>query len=137
MCADLLLSGFRAFLTDQNCPYDVAVEASRRLVRVQVKSTRRPRTIPQRVSHNAGYLFHARRAGKGGRRRYGVEEFDVLGLVALDSRQIAYMPIASAPTTVMFRAHDNAGPIGPNGGGKPGRVFADYPFTRALEALPC
>ena len=33
VCADLLLSGYRAFLADQNCPYDVAVEYLCRLTK--------------------------------------------------------------------------------------------------------
>lgn len=134
VCADLLLAGRRAFLTDQNCPYDVAVEASGRLVRIQVKATRQPRTIPQRTTnHRAGYLFQIRRGGKGGQRRYGVTEFDMVALVALDARRIAYMPIAGAPSTVIFRAHDD--PTHPRHGGKCGRVFDNYPFAVALGAI--
>lgn len=133
VCADLLLAGLRAFLTDQNCPYDVAVEHERRLIRVQVKSTRSPRTIPQRVGHHAGYIFHVRRAGKGGLRQYETGEFDLYALVALDTRRIAYLLPDEVPTSVMFRAHDDPGPRGPYR--RAGRVFDAFPFSRALAAL--
>jgi hypothetical protein len=92
-CADLLLSGYRAFLADQNCPYDVAVEHDGRLVRLQVKGTRKPRPAPS-GANSESYVFHVRRAGKGGRRRYGPGEFDVLALVALDIRRVAYLGIS-------------------------------------------
>lgn len=122
VCADLLLLGWRAFLADQNCPYDVAVEVRRRLVRVQVKSTRHPRPIPQRAVNTPGYLFHVRRAGKGGRRTYGPAEFDLLALVGLDIRRIAYMPPSGLATVVHIRPP----------GVRSGRHFDDYPFDRAL-----
>ena len=66
VCADLLMQGYRAFLADQNCPYDVAVDVGDRLIRVQVKATRAPKAVPQRVGHFPAYQWHVRRAGKGG-----------------------------------------------------------------------
>lgn len=125
VCADLLLDGWRAFLADQNCPYDVAVEIGGRLVRVQVKATRQQRAIPQRATHVPAYMWHVRRAGKGGRRTYAVDEFDLLALVALDIRRIAYLPPSAHRQTVHIR------PPGAPGG----KHFDDYPFRSALEAL--
>jgi len=100
VCADLLLAGYNAFLTDQNCPYDVALEVDSRLVRVQVKTTRRERAIPQREKHTPAYLFHTRRCGKGGRRAYNETDFDVLALVALDIRAIAYLRLSETRQTI-------------------------------------
>lgn len=125
VCADLLLAGWNAFLTDQNCPYDVAVDIDGRLVRVQVKATRQPRAIPQRTHHVAGYMWHVRRAGKGGARLYRGDEFDLLALVALDVRRIAYLPPSLRAQTVHIR---------PEGVAR-GKHFADYPFAAALRAL--
>lgn len=90
--ADLILQGYRAYLTDQGLPYDVVVDIDGRLLRVQVKATREQRPVPQRVAFTPGYLFHVRRAGKGGKRSYAGTEFDLLAFVALDIRTIAYMP---------------------------------------------
>ena len=125
VCADLLLDGWRAFLADQNCPYDVAVEIGGRLVRVQVKSTRQQRAIPQRAEHIPAYMWHVRRAGKGGRRVYGSDEFDLLALVALDIRRIAYLPPSEHRQTIHIR------PPGAPGG----KQFDDFSFRSALEAL--
>lgn len=68
--ADLILSGYRAYLSDQGLPYDVVIDASGVLLRLQVKSTRGYKAVPQRRNYIPGYLFHTRRAGKGGKRLY-------------------------------------------------------------------
>ena len=125
VCADLLMLGFNAFLADQNCAYDVAVDIAGRLVRVQVKATRQQRSIPQRAEHVPAYMWHVRRAGKGGRRVYGSGEFDLLALVALDIGRIAYLPPSLQRQTVHIRPPGAAG----------GKQFDDYPFRSALEAL--
>lgn len=90
--ADLILQGYRAYLTDQGLPYDVVIDLDGRLIRMQVKATREQRPVPQRVSFTPGYLFHVRRTGKGNRRVYDQNAFDLLAFVALDIRKIAYMP---------------------------------------------
>lgn len=134
VCADLLLQGYRAFLADQNCAYDVAVDVAGRLVRVQVKATRGARALPQRVGHYPAYMWHVRRAGKGGRRVYGLDEFDLLALVALDCRRIAYLPPSDHRQTVHIRTHDD--PAAPAHGGKSGKTFDQFPFSAALRGLP-
>jgi hypothetical protein len=93
--ADLILLGRRAYLSDQGLPYDVVVDIDGRLIRLQVKATRKPKPIPQRAVREAAYMFHTRRGGKGGQRRYSAIHFDMLALVALDIRQIAYMAFTS------------------------------------------
>ena len=100
VCADLLLQGYNAFLTDQNCPYDIALEVNGRLIRMQVKTTRKERLVPQRAVRTPAYLFHIRRCGKGGRRSYNETDFDVMALVALDIKQIAYIKLSEAKQTV-------------------------------------
>ena len=125
VCADLILSGWTAFLTDQNCAYDVAVDVGGRLIRVQVKATRCQRSIPQRVTHIPAYMWHVRRAGKGGVRVYGEDEFDVLALVAVDIREIAYLPPSSTKQTIHIR------PPGARGG----KQFVDYPFQKIVEDI--
>lgn len=130
VCAELLLSGHRAFLADQNCPYDVAVDASGRLVRLQVKATRGPRSLPGR---QGAYMWNVRRAGKGGARVYRVGEFDILALVALDSRRIAYLAPSQHKQTVHIRAHDNPGPTWARGA--PGKTFGQHPFSSAVAEV--
>ena len=43
VCYDLLLKGYNAFLSDQGLPYDIIVDLGSRILRVQVKGTRRPK----------------------------------------------------------------------------------------------
>lgn len=123
--ADLILGGWRAFMADQNCPFDVAVEVEGRLVRVQVKSTRKQRSIPQRVEHIPAYLFHVRRSGKGGIRVYEDGAFDILALVALDIKRVAYLPPSAMKQTIHIR------PPGTRGG----KQFDSLPFDTALASI--
>ena len=90
--ADLILSGYRAYLTEQGLPYDVVIDFEGNLYRVQVKASRCAKRIPQRATVAKGYLYNVRRAGKGGRRQYADNEFDIVALVAMDLRIVAYLP---------------------------------------------
>lgn len=133
VCADLLMLGYRAFLADQNCPYDVAVDIGGRLIRVQVKSTRKAKALPQRVGHFPAYMWNVRRAGKGGARVYADGEFDLLACVALDVRKVAYLPPSMHCQTVHIRTHDDPNP--PAHGGKAGKTFSQFPFQAAMREV--
>lgn len=130
VCADLLLQGYAAFLSDQICAYDIALDVACRLVRVQVKSTRGPRAIPQRAGHFPAYMWHVRRAGKNGARLYDTGAFDMLALVALDTRQIAYMPMYMLKQTIHIRPDDSRPTVN-----KTGKYFSDFAFAPALAAV--
>ena len=90
VCCDLLLKGYNAFLSDQGLPYDIIVDLGSRIVRVQVKGTRRPKNPLPGHRLSDGYFFHIRRTGKRGTRIYGDNEFNMYALVALDIHAIAY-----------------------------------------------
>ena len=124
VCADLLLLGHRAFMTDQFCPYDVAVELGGRLVRIQVKATREVRPLEQYRTAVSAYQWHVRRTGRQGLRVYGVDEFDLLALVALDIKRVAYLTPSQHKQTVHIR---------PPGTG--GKQFDDFTFEQALKGL--
>lgn len=130
VAADLLLKGYNAFLADQCCAYDVAVDIQGRLVRVQVKSTRFPKPIPNNPKARPAYMWNVRRSGKAGARQYQAGAFDMLALVALDSQQIAYLPPSFQVTTVHIRNHEDSAP--PIHGGKTGKTFAQFPFEKAV-----
>lgn len=133
VCADLLLLGYRAFLADQNCPYDVAVEQAGRLIRIQVKSTRQAKPLRQRPGSAPCYQFHCRRAGKAGRRSYSDNDFDVLALVGIDCRIIAYALLSDTPSgTVYLRP---SGVESQHGNGRRAAIDG-YPFAAVLERLP-
>ena len=103
VCADLTLRGYRAFLSDQGLPYDVLIELGGSILRIQVKGTAFCRNInaagrPPRLA----YSFSVRRNGKNGRTRLSNTDCDLVALVALDIRQIAYMRIAGVGQTVQL-----------------------------------
>jgi hypothetical protein len=95
--ADLILSGYRAYLTEQGLPYDVVIDHQGTLFRVQVKASRAPKKMPQ-GGVGTGYLYNVRKAGKRGRRAYPDSEFEIVALVAIDLRIIAYLPFAGLQT---------------------------------------
>jgi hypothetical protein len=104
VCADLILGGFIAFPGEQGLCFDVVVEVGQRLAKVQVKTTRSLRSIPQRSKHHPGYLFHVKRMGKNGAKRYATGEVDIFALVALDSREIGYLAAVDVKQTMIFRS---------------------------------
>lgn len=126
VCAELLLLGYRAFLTDQTCSYDIAVDLDHRLVRIQVKATRELKATPQRKAHVPAYLWHVRRVGRSGTKRYEDNAYDLLALVALDIRRIAFLP----PEMKLQCIH-----ILPPGGRGRGKRFEDFPFAAAASRL--
>jgi len=104
VCADLILRGHTAFLSEQGLPFDVIADVGGRLLRIQVKTTRGPRTIPQRANHTAGYLFHIKRCGKGGAQTYGAGDVDIFAMVALDTRDMGFISAAKVRQTMIFRS---------------------------------
>lgn len=109
VCADLILHGHIAFPSEQGLPYDVVADIGGKLYRVQVKTTRATRQVPQRKEHVTGYLFHVGKCGKGGFGSYGVNDVDLFALVAIDTRTIAYLPPSGIRRTMIFRAPQNEG----------------------------
>ena len=89
VCCDLIIQGFNAFLADQGLPFDVLVEKNGILKRIQVKTT--TKLIDSSKSKRI-YRFGTRRA-KGGISRVREAEVDYFAFVALDIKQIAYIPI--------------------------------------------
>ena len=132
VCADLIMQGYRAFLSDQGLPYDILVDVNGAFVRVQVKATRRPKNPSPRDQVSKGYFFSLRRAGKGGRRRYPVNAFDVYALVAMDRQAIAYLaPEDCQHQSIALRVpgqrYCQNGPLS--------REFGGATFKRALQLL--
>lgn len=109
VCADLILKGHVAFPSEQGLPYDVVADICGRLYRVQVKTTRGLRAVPQRRDYMTGYLFHVGKCGKGGFKSYGESDADLFALVALDTKTISYLPAAEIKRTMIFRAPQNEG----------------------------
>ena len=60
VCADLIMKGFIAFPSEQGLPYDVLLDNGDKLLRVQVKTTEKYRSIPQRNVDAKAYIFKYR-----------------------------------------------------------------------------
>ena len=132
VCADLLMRGYSAFLSDQGLPYDVIINLADRLVRVQVKATSKPKNPMPTTRVSDGYFFHVRRAGRGGERVYGSDEFDLFALVALDIRRIAYFAhVDLGLQTICLRVPG----VKYGASGRMVRRFEDGQLGRALERL--
>lgn len=102
VCADLILHGYGAFLSDQGLPFDVVADINGRLMKIQVKTTRKPMAVPQRAVRTDKYLFHVRRCGKGGRMSYQDGDIDLFALVAIDTKAIAYLHPSQVKQTMFF-----------------------------------
>ena len=110
VCADLILQGHIAFPSEQGLPFDVVLNHSGKLLKVQVKTTRSPKHIPQRKSDIPAYIFHIGINGKGAsRKKYDSKQVDIFALVALDSQRIAYLPFFDTQTTMNFRVPELRG----------------------------
>jgi len=113
VCADLILSGYVAFPSEQGLPFDVVLDLDGKLLKVQVKTTRESKHIPQRKTDVPAYVFHIGVNGgsKGSSRRikYNKSDVDIFALVALDSKRIAYLPYFNTQTTMNFRVPEQRG----------------------------
>ena len=105
VCADLLMQGVPAFLSDQGMPFDVIAPVGDRLIRIQVKATLQPKSIVPKnggkTHRSHGYQFHVRRRGRDGKgSRLSDMHCDIVALVALDVRAVAYLPVNLCSQTV-------------------------------------
>lgn len=102
-CADLILKGFVAFPSEQGLPFDVVMDNGKKLLRVQVKTTLKPKVIPQRSSDSVAYIFNIKRHGKNGIQRYGNNDIDLFALVCLDTMKVGYLIADYMPATINIR----------------------------------
>jgi hypothetical protein len=109
VCADLILKGFIAFPSEQGLPYDVIFDYKGRLLRVQVKTTRSSKNIPQRKLPVRGYIFNIKRCGKHNSKRTTENSCDLFALVALDTRTIGYLANKDVRETMNFRSKEFKG----------------------------
>lgn len=103
VCADLIMAGHIAFPSEQGLPYDLVLDYNDKLYKVQVKTTMKPREVPQRNKKTYAYIFNILRKGKSMGARYTGNEVDIFALVALDTKTIAYLPNKDVKTTMNFR----------------------------------
>ena len=106
VCADLIIKGYVAFPSEQGLPYDVVCEIKQRLFKIQVKSSRCSRPLPQRKnsSHTPAYSFRVKYRGKDRKKEYQPGMVDIFAFVALDTKEIAYMAAAKVPQSLQIRS---------------------------------
>lgn len=106
VCADLIMKGYKAYLTDQGLSYDVIVDINNTLLRIQVKTTLHSSFIPQRKQNYKSYKFNCRRCGKGGRKEYSNEDVDIVAFVCIEDNLIGYLKIEDVRSTMYFRTRE-------------------------------
>lgn len=89
VCCDLIKQGYVAYMAPAGLPYDVIVDISGRIIKIQVKTTQEPKDFPKQKRI---YRYSTRRA-KGSRVRYDINSVDYFAFVALDIMTVAYVPI--------------------------------------------
>ena len=127
VCADLILKGHKAFLSAAGLHYDILTDLNGSLIKIQVKTTRKPSPISLIKDRSKRYLINIRRMGKNGRKEYTEKEVDVFAVVALDIKKIAYIPIKKIQQTMVFRDEK------PLNQSKEARYFDDLTFEKAME----
>ncbi len=105
--ADMILSGYDATLTEQGMPYDAVLDVGGKLLRVQVKSTTGPVLRSAGVAGAAPrYVWNVKATGKANKKKIKPDAFDVLALVALDTKRVAYIPFhrvkAGASAVILY-----------------------------------
>jgi len=103
VCADLIIMGLIAYPSEQGLPYDVVIDNGFRLLKCQVKTTEKPRVIPQRGNVNYAYIFNIKRHGKNAVKRYTDGDVDLFALVELETRSVAYLLNEDMPDTINLR----------------------------------
>lgn len=130
VCADLILNGFVAYLSEQGLPYDVVMDYNGRLLKIQVKTTRGLLNMQQRKVPSQSYIFNIRRHGKNNKARITCDTCDLFALVALDTRVIAYMPNKNVRDTMNFRSRNVAYRVK-----NAGKYMDDFTLQKCLNDL--
>ena len=127
VCADLIMKGYKAYLTDQGLPYDVIVDINNKLYRIQVKTTLHTSLVPQRKQNYKSYLFNCRRCGRGGRKEYSNDEVDIVAFVCVEDNLIGYLKIEDVKSTMYFRTKKQE-----YFSNKQGRYLEDFTFDKII-----
>lgn len=105
----MILKDLIAYPSEQGLPYDVVIDTGTKLLKCQVKTTEKPRHIPQRNKETIAYIFHIKRHGTKNTKIYSLDEIDLFALVELQTRRVAYLKNEEMPTTINLRVDDLKG----------------------------
>jgi len=133
VCADLILKGYRSYLSDQGLPYDVVIDHQDRLLRVQVKGTLKAKNVSASGSPaRLAYSWNVRRRGVNGKGRLSNQHCDIVALVALDIYAVAYFPVDKCSETIALNAPGHH-PKTVHGKRGWGRSIDQYPIDIAIN----
>lgn len=102
VCADLILQGYVAYPSEQGLPYDVVADTPRGLVKIQVKTARRPKTC--RGRYPPLYVYSSMKRGKNGKGTYKETDVDIFAFVGIEDCAVAYLKLAQCKTCLQFRS---------------------------------
>ena len=102
--ARLILMGYDAFIAGEGLPYDVVVNIDNSLKKIQVKTTKQPRT----VGEDSIYVFGLLR-GKGNKKGYKDSDVDYFAFVALDTLEVAFMKKENVKSIIHIRQTSKRG----------------------------
>lgn len=116
VCADLLLSGHNPILvSDPASPFDILLRIDSRLLKIQVKSTSKPRFNwgsvkgERKFCTTPSYLFNVSASGYKRQSYYSTHEVDIFAFVSLDTKTIAYLPYELKRGSICFRIPKHRG----------------------------
>ena len=133
--ADLLIRGVEIFGTGEGTNYDIVADCNGKLLKLQVKTTQQKRVLHQ--SANPIYFYHIKRTGKNGTKYYKIGDFDAFALVALDIRQVFYLPFTDAvkSNSICIRDKDVKYYGQAKGGKKNGLYYQDLTWENLCQKL--
>lgn len=138
VCADLLMSGYRATVAAEGLPYDIILDVAGKLYRIQVKSTRSVRGRPSRPTARPVYQFTTDRKHRPERNgpqskpiAYTDNDIDLFACVALDLRMVAYFPVVGRFLTGIHLFPPDADDFVRSGVAQRRRI-SDFPISTAI-----
>lgn len=138
VCADLLLHGHGAALATEGSHYDLIADVTGQLIRIQVKSSSKPYCRPNRGVISAYQFTSARnhrpdRLGEKSRiKLYSSADIDMMALVALDIRTVAYFLVSGKFIGAMWLYPAGTPPFIRNGR-EQRRCIDQFPFAAAIS----
>lgn len=129
VCCDLITKGYNTFQSGYGLHYDLVADVNGKMLRIQVKTCRKPGLVDKEKSKSPGYIYHIRRMGKKNRKKYEEKDLDVFALVGLDKKIVAYIPNKNIPVTLLLREEPSENT------NKFSRYFKDYTFEKAIKEV--
>lgn len=135
VCANLLMSGVSAMLTEQGMPFDLIADIGSQLFRIQVKGTLRARRLRPGSSADCwAYIWPVKHRGKRkAGARLSTAHCDIVALVALDVGLIAYLPVQVASQTMQLRGPGALDAAKRRNGWGWTRTVDQFPFSEAIS----